>query len=61
MQVGAVIVFSPTVTKVQAKYILEQLKYDLLQDPNNRLGEGIESVNVQEFNPEHSHPVFYCP
>lgn len=60
-QVGAVLVFGQSYTKPQVKYILERLKQELLNDPNNRTGETLESINVQTFDPRYSGPVFYCP
>ena len=60
-QVGAVLVFGPSYTKPQVKFILERLNQELKADNNNRTGEGLESINVQTFDPRYSGPVFYCP
>jgi hypothetical protein len=60
-QVGAVLVFGESYTKAQVKHILLCLQQELLNDPNNRTGETLESINVQTFDPRYSSPVFYCP
>ncbi len=48
-QTGAVITFKPGISKEEAQKIIRAIQSRL------------ETVNVQEYNPEYGSPVFYVP